>query len=77
METPIALEHVARLAAADRDREAARSPGWLRSFATPFVLLQGVPPVILAVLLLFVALTITGLWVLYLAIHWLFTAAAG
>jgi peptide/nickel transport system permease protein len=30
-----------------------RSPGWLRSFATPFVLLQGVPPVILAVLLLF------------------------
>ena len=30
-----------------------RSPGWLRGFATPFVLLQGVPPVILAVLLLF------------------------
>ena len=30
-----------------------RSPGWLRSFATPFVLLQGVPPVILSVLLLF------------------------
>jgi peptide/nickel transport system permease protein len=30
-----------------------RSPGWLRGFATPFVLLQGVPPVILGVLLLF------------------------
>src|SRR5262245_27522238 len=30
-----------------------RSPGWLRIFATPFVLLQGVPPVILGVLLLF------------------------
>jgi len=30
-----------------------RSPGWLSGFATPFVLLQGVPPVILGVLLLF------------------------
>jgi peptide/nickel transport system permease protein len=30
-----------------------RSPRWLRSFATPFVLLQGVPPVLLGVLLLF------------------------
>ncbi|HET9222441.1 MAG TPA: ABC transporter permease [Roseiflexaceae bacterium] len=30
-----------------------RSPGWMRSFATPFVLLQGVPPVIFGVLLLF------------------------
>ncbi len=30
-----------------------RAPGWLRTFATPFVLLQGVPPVILGVLLLF------------------------
>jgi peptide/nickel transport system permease protein len=30
-----------------------RAPGWLRSIATPFVLLQGVPPVILGVLLLF------------------------
>lgn len=30
-----------------------RAPGWLRAFATPFVLLQGVPPVILGVLLLF------------------------
>jgi peptide/nickel transport system permease protein len=30
-----------------------RAPGWLRSVATPFVLLQGVPPVILGVLLLF------------------------
>jgi peptide/nickel transport system permease protein len=30
-----------------------RSPGWLRTFATPFVLLQGVPPVLLGVLLLF------------------------
>ncbi len=30
-----------------------RSPGWLRAFATPFVLLQGVPPVLLGVLLLF------------------------
>jgi peptide/nickel transport system permease protein len=30
-----------------------RSPGWLRAIATPFVLLQGVPPVILGVLLLF------------------------
>jgi peptide/nickel transport system permease protein len=30
-----------------------RAPGWLRSFATPFVLLQGMPPVLLAVLLLF------------------------
>jgi peptide/nickel transport system permease protein len=30
-----------------------RSPGWLRAVATPFVLLQGVPPVILGVLLLF------------------------
>jgi peptide/nickel transport system permease protein len=30
-----------------------RAPGWLRSFATPFVLLMGVPPVLLGVLLLF------------------------
>jgi peptide/nickel transport system permease protein len=30
-----------------------RAPGWLRTVATPFVLLQGVPPVILGVLLLF------------------------
>ena len=30
-----------------------RAPNWLRNFATPFVLLQGVPPVILGVLLLF------------------------
>jgi peptide/nickel transport system permease protein len=30
-----------------------RSPQWLRTFATPFVLLQGVPPVLMGVLLLF------------------------
>jgi peptide/nickel transport system permease protein len=30
-----------------------RAPRWLRNFATPFVLLQGVPPVLLGVLLLF------------------------
>jgi peptide/nickel transport system permease protein len=30
-----------------------RSPGWLRAFATPFILLTGVPPVIMGVLLLF------------------------
>jgi peptide/nickel transport system permease protein len=30
-----------------------RAPGWLRSFATPFVLLQGVPPVLMGILLLF------------------------
>jgi peptide/nickel transport system permease protein len=30
-----------------------RSPGWLRMIATPFILLMGVPPVIMAVLLLF------------------------
>jgi peptide/nickel transport system permease protein len=30
-----------------------RAPGWLRGFATPFVLLQGVPPVIMGALLLF------------------------
>jgi peptide/nickel transport system permease protein len=30
-----------------------RSPNWLRAFATPFVLLMGVPPVLLGVLLLF------------------------
>jgi peptide/nickel transport system permease protein len=30
-----------------------RSPGWLRGIATPFVLLQGVPPVVLGILLLF------------------------
>ena len=30
-----------------------RSPKWLRMIATPFVLLMGVPPVIMAVLLLF------------------------
>jgi len=30
-----------------------RAPGWLRSFATPFVLLTGVPPVLMGVLLLF------------------------
>lgn len=30
-----------------------RSPDWLRTFATPFVLLQGVPPVVMGVLLLF------------------------
>jgi peptide/nickel transport system permease protein len=30
-----------------------RSPTWLRTFATPFVLLTGVPPVLMGVLLLF------------------------
>jgi len=30
-----------------------RSPTWLRTVATPFVLLQGVPPVLMGVLLLF------------------------
>ncbi len=30
-----------------------RSPAWLRTFATPFILLQGVPPVLMGVLLLF------------------------
>jgi peptide/nickel transport system permease protein len=30
-----------------------RSPGWLRAVATPFVVFQGVPPVIMGVLLLF------------------------
>lgn len=30
-----------------------RAPSWLRSLATPFVLLQGVPPVLLALFLLF------------------------
>jgi peptide/nickel transport system permease protein len=30
-----------------------RSPGWLRAIATPFILLTGVPPVIMGVLLLF------------------------
>jgi peptide/nickel transport system permease protein len=30
-----------------------RAPGWLRNFATPFVILQGMPPVLLGVLLLF------------------------
>ena len=30
-----------------------RAPNWVRSFATPFVLLTGVPPVIMGVLLLF------------------------
>jgi peptide/nickel transport system permease protein len=30
-----------------------RAPGWLRSIATPFVLLMGVPPVLMGVLLLF------------------------
>ncbi len=30
-----------------------RAPGWLRTFATPFVLLQGIPPVLMGVLLLF------------------------
>ena len=30
-----------------------RAPKWVRTFATPFVLLTGVPPVIMAVLLLF------------------------
>jgi peptide/nickel transport system permease protein len=30
-----------------------RAPNWLRGFATPFVLLQGMPPVLLGVLLLF------------------------
>jgi peptide/nickel transport system permease protein len=30
-----------------------RSPRWLRGLATPFVVLQGVPPVVLGVLLLF------------------------
>ena len=30
-----------------------RAPGWLRSIATPFVLLTGVPPVLMGVLLLF------------------------
>ena len=30
-----------------------RSPTWLRTFATPFVLLQGMPPVLMGILLLF------------------------
>ena len=30
-----------------------RSPAWLRTFATPFVLLQGIPPVLAGILLLF------------------------
>lgn len=30
-----------------------RSPQWLRTLATPFILLQGVPPVVMGVLLLF------------------------
>ncbi|KKC32255.1 ABC transporter permease [Devosia psychrophila] len=30
-----------------------KSPGWLRSMATPFILLTGVPPVIMGILLLF------------------------
>ena len=30
-----------------------RAPNWLRAFATPFVLFQGVPPVLLGILLLF------------------------
>ncbi len=30
-----------------------RAPGWLRGFATPFILLTGVPPVIMGILLLF------------------------
>jgi peptide/nickel transport system permease protein len=30
-----------------------RAPGWLRTIATPFVLLQGVPPVLLGLFLLF------------------------
>lgn len=30
-----------------------RAPGWLRSIATPFILFMGVPPVLLAVFLLF------------------------
>lgn len=30
-----------------------RAPGWLRSIATPFILLTGVPPVIMGILLLF------------------------
>ena len=30
-----------------------RAPGWLRAIATPFILLTGVPPVIMGILLLF------------------------
>ena len=30
-----------------------RAPQWVRSFATPFILFQGVPPILMAVLLLF------------------------
>jgi peptide/nickel transport system permease protein len=30
-----------------------RSPGWARTIATPFILFQGVPPILLGVLLLF------------------------
>ena len=30
-----------------------KSPGWLRGIATPFIILQGVPPVLMGVLLLF------------------------
>src|SRR5205085_2300130 len=30
-----------------------RAPGWLRTFATPFILLQGIPPVLMGFLLLF------------------------
>lgn len=39
-----------------------RSPGWLRAFAAPFILLTGVPPVLLGVLLLFFLAFRTGLF---------------
>ena len=59
-------------------RNLALLEHWLQSpQATERRSRRGLIVVPLAVLLLFVGLTITGLWVLYLVIHWLFTAAAG
>ena len=58
-------------------RNLALLENWLQSpQATQRRSRRGLIVVPLAVLLLFIGLTVVGLWILYLVIHWLFTAAA-
>ena len=59
-------------------RNLALLENWLQSpQATERRSRRGLLLVPLVVLLLFIGLTVFGLWMLYLVFHWLFTAAAG
>jgi len=58
-------------------RNLALLENWLQSpQATQRRSRRGLILVPVAVLLLFIGLTVVGLWILYLVLHWLFTAAA-